>query len=91
MLVYSDNNPQEFEFIQGGILVRWGVEQAKSNIVGGAWNGSDEPALIPGYQYQEVKVELTDTIDQIASKLTNAGYTNNVGDFADRIIAFRAN
>jgi hypothetical protein len=91
MLVNSDNIPQEFEFLQGGILVRWGVKQNDNKIVGGAWNGSDTPALIPGYVYQEIKIELTDTKDQIVSKLTGAGYTDNVSDFADRIIAFRAN
>ena len=80
MLAYSDNNPQEFEFLQGGILVRWEVEE-----------GKDPKDGHTTYTYQEIKVELTDTLDQIASKLTNAGYTNNVGDFADRIIAFRAN
>ena len=80
MLVYGDNNPKEFELLQGGILVRWGVTE-----------GKDPKDGHTTYTYQEVKVALTDTIDQIASKLTNAGYTNNVGDFADRIIAFRAN
>jgi hypothetical protein len=91
MLVYSNNVPQEFEFLQDDILVRWNIAQATSNIVGGAWNGSDKPAIIPGYQYEEIKIELTDTKDQIVSKLTGAGYTDNVSDFADSIIAFRGN
>ena len=78
MLVYSDNNPQEFEFLQGGILVRWEVEE-----------GKDPKDGHTTYTYQEVKVELTDTIDQIIQKLTDAGYTDNVTDFANKIIAFR--
>ena len=78
MLVYSDNVPQEFEFLQGGILVRWGVEEGKDPTDGHTT-----------YNYQEVKIELTDTKDQIISKLTDAGYADNVTDFANRIIAFR--
>ena len=89
MLVNSDNIPQEFEFLQGGILVRWDVKQTDNKIVGGTWNGSDVPALAPGYNYQEIKVELTDTVDQIIIKLTTAGYSDNITDFANKIIMFR--
>ena len=78
MLVYSDNNPQEFEFLQGGILVRWEVEE-----------GKDPKDKHTTYNYKEVKIELTDILDQIIQKLTDAGYTDNVTDFANRIIAFR--
>lgn len=88
MLVYSDNVPQEFEFLQGGILVRWEIEQNKS-IIGGAYNGSDKQIDLTEYNYQEIKIELTDTLDQIVSKLTDAGYADNVTDFANKIIAFR--
>ena len=78
MLAYSDNNPQEFEFLQGGILVRWEVME-----------GKDIEDGHTTYTYQEIKVELTDTLDQIIQKLTDAGYTDNVTDFANKIIAFR--
>ena len=80
MLVFSDNIPQEFEFLQFAILVRWDVKP-----------DTNTPDKHTEYGYQEIKIELTDTKDQIVSKLTGAGYTDNVSDFADRIIAFRAN
>ena len=78
MLVYSDNNPQEFEFLQGGILVRWEVME-----------GKDIEDGHTTYTYQEIKVELDDPLDTIMAKLANANYTDNVMDFANRIIAFR--
>jgi hypothetical protein len=80
MLVNSDNIPQEFEFLEGGVLVRWNVQE-----------GKDPEDGHTTYNYQEIKIELTDTKDQIVSKLTGAGYTDNVSDFADSIIAFRGN
>ena len=78
MLVYSDNNPKEFEFLQGSILVSWGVIK-----------GEDPKDQHTTYTFQQVKIELTDTLDQIIQKLTDAGYTDNVTDFANKIIAFR--
>ena len=78
MLAYSDNNPQEFEFLQGGILVRWEVEE-----------GKDPKDGHTTYTYWEIKVELDDPLDTIMAKLANANYTDNVMDFANRIIAFR--
>jgi hypothetical protein len=78
MLVCSDNNPQEFEFLQGGILVRWDVQTGKDKVDGHTT-----------YNCQEVKIELTDTQDQVVFKLTSGGYTDSCNDFADKIIAFR--
>ena len=78
MLVYSDNNPQEFEFLQGGILVSWGVIK-----------GEDPKDQHTTYTFQQVKIELDDPLDIIIRKLTDVGYTDNVTDFANRIIAFR--
>ena len=78
MLTYSDNNPKEFEFLQGGILVSWGVVK-----------GKDPQDQHTTYTFQQVKIELDDPLDIIIRKLTDVGYTDNVTDFANRIIAFR--
>ena len=80
MLAYSDNNPQEFEFLQDGILVRWNVVE-----------GKDSQDKHTTYDYKEVKIELTDILDQIISKLINEGYTDNINDFANKILTFKGN
>ena len=80
MLVYSDNNPQEFEFLQGGILVSWGVVE-----------GEDPKDQYTTYTFQQVKIELDDPLDIIIRKLTDAGYIDNVTDFANKILTFKGN
>ena len=66
------------EFLQGGILVRWNVQE-----------GKDPNDGHTTYTYQEIKVELDDPLDTIMAKLTNANYPDNVTDFTNRIIVFR--
>lgn len=76
MKVYSDDKKEEFEFLQSGILVHW-------NFVEKTEDGK------ASWEYDEVKIELTDTKDQIISKLQDAGYEEDKETFADRIIDFR--
>ena len=76
MKVCSDDKKQEFEFLQGGILVHWNFVQKTE----------DEKT---SWEYDEVKIELTDTKEQIMSKLQDAGYEEDKETFAEKIIDFK--
>jgi hypothetical protein len=75
MKVYSDDLPDEMEFLQGGLLVRWNIEQYKK-----------EDSATNGYKYDEVKLELSDTEEQIISKLKLVDYSGDKIKFAERIM-----
>lgn len=60
MKVYSDNIPLDLESLQGGILVRNNVVEKKETE-----NGVEKIS----YEYDEVKIEFTDSDTTIQSKL----------------------
>ena len=75
MKVYSDDIPKEIELLQGGKLVRWNVvEIVKEDM--------------KSYEYDEIKIEFTNTKEQIIIKLFDAGYNGDKELFAEKIIQF---
>ena len=74
MKVYSNELPKEFEFLKGGILVRWNIEETPTE------------EMPRQKQYDEIKVELTDSKEDIISKLTEANYNGDVNLFVEKVL-----
>ena len=87
MKVQSDNIPKEMEFLQEGILVRFNIQKIQIDIVSGVRNDGDKIVPRIHYEYDEIKVGLSDTKELIISKLIH--YLNDKIIFADKIIQFK--